>query len=65
MILRTQISRVLARAIPKTKFRLVASLNPAEGSHERVQVEIPPAEESKEISWWGLQDGDVVRVVPL
>ncbi|GAA5880643.1 hypothetical protein JCM3774_000562 [Rhodotorula dairenensis] len=65
MILRTQISRLLARPIPKTKYRLVASLSPAADTAERVQVEIPPAEESKEVSWWGLQDGDVVQVLPL
>lgn len=64
-ILRTQISRLLATPIPKTKFRLVASLSPAEGSEERVQVEIPPAEENKEVSWWGLRDGDAVQILPL
>ena len=63
-ILRTQVSRLLATPVPKSKFRLVASLSPAEGSEERVQVDIPPTEENKEVSWWGLRDGDAVQIVP-
>lgn len=64
-ILRTQISRLLATPVPKNKFRLVASLSPAAGSEERVQVDIPPTEENKEVSWWGLRDGDAVLILPL
>ncbi|GAA5982232.1 hypothetical protein JCM10908_004794 [Rhodotorula pacifica] len=64
-ILRTQISRLLGTPIPKTKYRLLADLKPASGSNDRVQVEIPPNEEGKEVSWWGLEDGDAVQVLPL
>lgn len=27
-----------------------------------LRVEIPPAEEGRDISWWGLEDGDAVSV---
>jgi hypothetical protein len=30
---------------------------------EEVRVEIPPAEEGKEVSWWGIEDGDAVEIV--
>lgn len=68
LLLRTQISRSLGTPLPKTKYRLVAVLQPAatadEGSPgEEVRVEIPPQEEGKDVAWWGLSDGDSVEIL--
>ncbi|GAA5857287.1 hypothetical protein JCM9279_007595 [Rhodotorula babjevae] len=63
LLLRTQISRTSGTPLPKSRYRLVAVLQPAEGEADEVRVEIPPAEEGKELSWWGLGDGDTVEVV--
>ncbi|GAA6023216.1 hypothetical protein JCM10207_004483 [Rhodosporidiobolus poonsookiae] len=64
LLLRTQISRLVGKPLPKTKFRLVAVLQGGEDGKE-VRVEIPPNEEGKELSWWGLGDGDAVEVLAL
>ncbi|GAA5834787.1 hypothetical protein JCM11251_003662 [Rhodosporidiobolus azoricus] len=64
LILRTQISRLLGQPLPKTRFKLVAFLQGGTDG-KRVEVEIPPSEEGKEVSWWGLQNGDSVLVAPL
>ncbi|GAA6001056.1 Pac2p [Rhodotorula paludigena] len=68
LLLRTQISRSLGTPLTKTKYRLVAVLQPAatadEGSPgEEVRVEIPPQEEGKDVAWWGLSDGDSVEIL--
>ncbi|GJN88988.1 hypothetical protein Rhopal_001959-T1 [Rhodotorula paludigena] len=68
LLIRAQIARLLGTPLPKTKYRLVAVLQPAasadEGSPgEEVRVEIPPQEEGKDVAWWGLSDGDSVEVV--
>ncbi|BGP15721.1 hypothetical protein JCM10213_006108 [Rhodosporidiobolus nylandii] len=64
LLLRTQISRLIGKPLPKNKFRLVAVLQGGEDGKE-VRVEVPPNEEGKELSWWGLQDRDSVAVEPL
>ncbi|BGP31665.1 hypothetical protein JCM10296v2_003439 [Rhodotorula toruloides] len=67
LLLRTQISRLIGKPLPKTKYRLIAVLKPGTVERgedgEEVRVEIPAAEEGKEVSWWGLEDGDAVEVV--
>ncbi|BGO99347.1 tubulin-specific chaperone E [Rhodotorula toruloides] len=67
LLLRTQISRLIGKPLPKTKYRLVAVLKPGTDSRgeegAEVRVEISLAEEGKEVSWWGLEDGDAVEVV--
>lgn len=67
LLLRTQISRLTGRQLPKSKYHLTAVLQPGPSERgergEEVRVEIPPAEESKEVSWWGIEDGDAVEVV--
>ncbi|BGP55109.1 hypothetical protein JCM8202v2_002704 [Rhodotorula sphaerocarpa] len=65
LVLRAQISRLLGSPLPKTKYRLVAKLQPGEGEKDGVRVEVPTGEEGKELSWWGLQDGDTVQVQPV
>ncbi|GAA5849820.1 hypothetical protein JCM8547_000575 [Rhodosporidiobolus lusitaniae] len=66
LLLRAQISRLVGKPLPKTKYRLVAILRggEGEGQEQEVKVEIPPNEEGKEVSWWGLTDGDSVGVEP-
>ncbi|GAA5901639.1 hypothetical protein JCM6882_006030 [Rhodosporidiobolus microsporus] len=64
LILRTQISRLVGTPLPKTKFKLVAVLQGGDQGKE-VEVDIPAKEEGKEVSWWGLQDGDAVLVASL
>jgi hypothetical protein len=61
LLLRTQISRLAGKPLPKGKYRLVAILQGGEDGKE-VRVEIPANEEGKEVGWWGLQDGDSVGV---
>ncbi|GAA6051813.1 hypothetical protein JCM3770_004986 [Rhodotorula araucariae] len=63
LLFRTQLARLLGTPLPKPRFRLVAVLQPAEGEKGEVRVEIPQAQEGKEISCWGLGDGDTVEVV--
>ncbi|GAA5924676.1 hypothetical protein JCM3775_005442 [Rhodotorula graminis] len=65
LLLRAQIVRIARLPLPKSQYRLVAVLQPAEGETDEVRVEIPPAEEGKELSWWGIGDGDTVEVVPM
>ncbi|BGP24254.1 tubulin-specific chaperone E [Rhodotorula toruloides] len=67
LLLRTQISRLIGKPLPKTKYRLVAVLKAGTDVRgekgDEVRVEISPAEEGKEVSWWGLEAGDAVEVV--
>lgn len=77
MLLRSHIAKLAGRPVPKTKYRFVALLTPtapsdvigeaslSEPGGEALQVEIPPAEEGREVGYWGLADGDGVRVVEL
>ncbi|SCV67226.1 BQ2448_5872 [Microbotryum intermedium] len=60
LLLRTQISKFIGNPLPKTKYRLVALLRTAEG--KELVVPIPLGEEGRLVGWWGLQDGDAVRV---
>lgn len=65
--LRTQIARLLSVPVPKTRYRLVAILRPdreeGDGADvEGLRVEIPVGEEGRELSWWGVGDGDEIRV---
>ncbi|GAA5956603.1 hypothetical protein JCM21900_003617 [Sporobolomyces salmonicolor] len=67
LLLRSQIARLVGKPLPKGKWSLVALLRPAEGQAEgedarRVRVEIPAAEEGREVGWWGLGEGDTVAV---
>ena len=62
LLLRTQISRLLGRPLPKAKWKLVAILRSSEEGEEGLRVEIPAAEEGREISWWGVGEGDEVRI---
>ncbi|GAA6027767.1 hypothetical protein JCM8097_008024 [Rhodosporidiobolus ruineniae] len=61
LLLRAQISRLVGRPLPKTKYQLVAVLTG--GEEGEVRVEIDAREEGKEVGWWGLQTGDAVEVV--
>ncbi|KDE05057.1 hypothetical protein MVLG_04498 [Microbotryum lychnidis-dioicae p1A1 Lamole] len=60
LILRTQISKLISKPLLKTKYRLVALLRTQDG--DELVVPIPVGEEGRLIGWWGLQDGDAVRV---
>ncbi|KAK4053306.1 hypothetical protein OIO90_003918 [Microbotryomycetes sp. JL221] len=63
LLLRTLIGKALSKPLPKTKYKLVALLQPsAEGETEPLEVEIDPKDEGKEVGWWGLTDGDAIRV---
>lgn len=70
MLLRAQIAKALlgpGQSLPKTQWRLVTLLQPAPGAAEedgmdKLRAEIPTKEEGRDISWWGLQDGDEIIV---
>ena len=38
-------------------------MRPSEEGGESPLVEVPEGEEGREVGWWGLGDGDEVRVV--
>lgn len=75
MLLRSHIAKLAGRPVPKTKYKLIALLTPTaddvqiSGSvapaptGKALEVEIPPAEEGRELGYWGLGDGDGVKVV--
>ncbi|SCZ96081.1 BZ3500_MvSof-1268-A1-R1_Chr8-1g09991 [Microbotryum saponariae] len=60
LVLRTQISKLISKPLLKTKCRLVALLRTQKG--DELVVPIPVGEEGRLVGWWGLQDGDAVRV---
>lgn len=62
LLLRNQIAKLLGRPLPKTQWRLVALLKSDGEGEEGPTVEIPTGEEGKDVGWWGLGDGDEVRV---
>jgi hypothetical protein len=68
--LRSKISKLLPLGppIPKTRFRFSAILH-REGAQEDDQglmhVDIPVNEESREISYWGIEDGDIIHVIEI
>ncbi|ORY66787.1 hypothetical protein BCR35DRAFT_181638 [Leucosporidium creatinivorum] len=62
LLLRTQIARLVGKPVPKTQWSLVAVLKSAEEGEEGLRVEIPATEEGREVSWWGLNEGDEVKV---
>lgn len=73
MVFRTQVAKALfgpGKPLPKTKWRLIALLQPAadgsaavfDSERELLGVNIPPNEEGRDLDWWGLQDGDQVVV---
>lgn len=77
MLLRPHLAKLVGRPVPKTKYKLVALLAPTPQADtisdtplppaggEALEVEIPPAQEGRELGYWGLGDGDRVRVVEL
>ncbi|GAA6064659.1 hypothetical protein JCM10212_002132 [Sporobolomyces blumeae] len=79
LLVRSQLSKLLNKPLPKSKYRLVgwtrtrtsgttseAVEKVGGGEEERwIRVEIPVKEEGKEVAWWGLEDGDGVSVEPV
>lgn len=81
MLLRSHLAKVCGKPVPKARYRLLAVLVPAkpddsapssaspttgaDAPGKALEVEIEAGEEGREISWWGLQDGDTVRVLEL
>ncbi|GAA5964416.1 hypothetical protein JCM3765_006411 [Sporobolomyces pararoseus] len=76
LLVRTQLSRLFGKPLPKTKYQLVVWLKPKltlEGEHDEeeqgtknwIRVEIPLKEEGRELSWWGVEDGDGIGVEQL
>jgi len=77
MLLRTHIAKLAGRPVPKTKYKLIALLAPSPQQDvngkkplsalapvgKALEVEVPPGEEGRELGFWGLGDGDGVRVV--
>ncbi|KAK4048939.1 hypothetical protein OIV83_004495 [Microbotryomycetes sp. JL201] len=61
--LRALAARATGKPIPKSRFKLIAEFTSANGESQR--VEIPPDQEAREVSWWGLGDGDSIRVEAL
>jgi len=67
LLLRTQLSRLLGKPLPKTKYRLVAWLRSRDAKKEAegekwMRVEIPAKEEGRDIAWWGFEEGDAIEV---
>ncbi|GAA5993115.1 hypothetical protein JCM5350_007226 [Sporobolomyces pararoseus] len=75
LLVRTQLSRIFGKPLPKTKYQLVVWLQPklaagecdeeGEGENNWIRVEIPVKEEGRELSWWGVEDGDAIGVEQL
>lgn len=90
MLVRARISKLVGRALPKAKFRLVGVLTKRENDSEEsgrdrdertggdreetsegdndqapLEVAVPTDEEGREVSWWGIESGDTIRVQPL
>lgn len=75
LLVRTQLSRLFGEPLPKTKYQLMVWLKPKlttgeceggqEGEKKWIRVEIPVKEEGRELSWWGVEDGDAIGVEQL
>ncbi|KAK4705944.1 tubulin-specific chaperone E, partial [Phenoliferia sp. Uapishka_3] len=61
-VFRTQIAKKVGAPLSKSKWRMVAVLRPSEEGDEGPEVEVPESEEGREVGWWGLQEGDTVRM---
>ncbi|KAM0756401.1 RNI-like protein [Meredithblackwellia eburnea MCA 4105] len=63
-ILRTLVAKALGtKPLLKNKWLLEAVLKPREGGEDSPVISIPAEDEGREISWWGLEEGDKVMVV--
>ena len=77
-MLRTKIAKSLGKPISelsRSKWRLVAYLGATvtgedattsldDSIRAELRLEIPVNEEGRELSWWGLLDGDHVEIIP-
>ena len=80
-LLRTKIAKAVGKSateLSRSKWRLVGYLSTTvdaemgietgsglRGDREELRLDIPINEEGRELSWWGLLDGDRVEIVPL
>ncbi|GAA5887432.1 hypothetical protein JCM16303_004281 [Sporobolomyces ruberrimus] len=69
LMLRSQLSRLLGKPLPKTKYRLIGWLKAKdsdgkgrEEDEKWMRVEISTKEEGREVGWWGFEEGDAVAV---
>lgn len=70
MLLRSHLTKLCGKPVLKTRYRLVAVLGPAAKETDAaadggksLEVDVDVGEEGRDLSWWGLQEGDTIRVV--
>ncbi|GAA5904368.1 Pac2p [Sporobolomyces salmoneus] len=64
LLLRAQLSRLIGKPLPKTKYRLIVWLKSKDkvkaDEGKWIKIEVPTNEEGREVSWWGVEEGDAV-----